>query len=65
MILTGKTELLGGKPAPVPLFPPQIPHVLTQDRNRFNSLKGGAYSLDPRHGHLTVTTITRKCLDPD
>jgi hypothetical protein len=25
----GKTELLGGKPVPVPLCPPQIPHWLT------------------------------------
>jgi hypothetical protein len=27
----GKTELLGEKPVPVPLCPPQIPHGLTWD----------------------------------
>jgi len=26
MILAEKTEVLGGKPVPLPLFPPQIPH---------------------------------------
>jgi hypothetical protein len=28
-ILMGKTEELGEKPDPVPLYPPQIPHGLT------------------------------------
>jgi hypothetical protein len=27
MILTGETEELGEKPVPVPLCPPQIPHM--------------------------------------
>jgi hypothetical protein len=30
----GKIEVLGGKPVPVPLCRPQIPHALTQDRTR-------------------------------
>jgi hypothetical protein len=30
----GKTEVLGEKPGPVPLCPPQIPHGLTRDRTR-------------------------------
>jgi hypothetical protein len=32
MKLTGKTEVLGEKPVPMPLCPPQIPHGLTLDR---------------------------------
>jgi hypothetical protein len=32
--LAGKTEVLGGKPAPMPLCPPQIPHDLTWARTR-------------------------------
>jgi hypothetical protein len=30
----GKTEVFGGKPVPVPLCPPQIPHGLTRDLTR-------------------------------
>jgi hypothetical protein len=36
----GKTELLGEKPVPVPLCPPQIPHGLTQDRTRASAIGG-------------------------
>jgi hypothetical protein len=35
----GKTEVLGEKPVPVPLCPPQIPHGLTLDRNRASSVR--------------------------
>jgi hypothetical protein len=34
----GKTEVLGENPVPVPLFPPQIPHGLTRDRNRASAV---------------------------
>jgi hypothetical protein len=40
MILTGKTEELGEKPVPVPLFPPQISHGLTQVRTRASAVRG-------------------------
>jgi hypothetical protein len=33
MKLTGETEVLGEKPVPVPLGPPQIPHGLTPGSN--------------------------------
>jgi hypothetical protein len=33
----GKTEVPVGKPVPVPLCPPQIPHGLSWDRNRVPS----------------------------
>jgi len=32
MILTGKAEVTGEEPAPVPLYPPQIPHGLPWDK---------------------------------
>jgi hypothetical protein len=32
--LAGETEVLGEKPATVPLCPPQIPHNLIRDRTR-------------------------------
>jgi hypothetical protein len=35
-----KTEELGEKPVPVPLFPPQIPHGLTQARTRVSAVRG-------------------------
>jgi hypothetical protein len=35
----GKTEVLGEKPVPVPLCLPQIPHGLTQDRNRASAVR--------------------------
>ena len=40
MKLTGKTEVLGEKPVPVPLCTPQIPHGLTQDRTRASVVRG-------------------------
>jgi hypothetical protein len=36
----GKTEVLGEKPVPVPLCPPQIPHGLTRYRTRASALRG-------------------------
>jgi hypothetical protein len=36
----GKTEVLGENPVPVPFCPPQIPHGLTQDRNRASAVRG-------------------------
>jgi hypothetical protein len=36
----GKTKVLGGKPVPVPLCPPQIPHGLTRDRTRASAVEG-------------------------
>jgi hypothetical protein len=36
----GKTEVLGEKPVPVPLFPPQIPHGLTRDQTRASAVGG-------------------------
>jgi hypothetical protein len=40
----GKTKVLGGgggvKPAPVPLYPPQIPHGLTRDRTWASTMRG-------------------------
>jgi hypothetical protein len=35
----GKTEVLGEKPVPVPLCPPQIPHGLTRDRTRASTVR--------------------------
>jgi hypothetical protein len=35
-----KTEVLGEKPVPVPLRPPQIPHGLTWDRTRASAVGG-------------------------
>jgi hypothetical protein len=36
----GKTEVLGEKPVPVPLCPPQIPYGLTRDRTRASAVEG-------------------------
>jgi hypothetical protein len=36
----GKTEVLGEKPVPVPLCPPQIPHALTSGRTRASAVGG-------------------------
>jgi hypothetical protein len=36
----GETEVLGGKPVPVPLCPPLIPHGLTRDRTRASAVRG-------------------------
>jgi hypothetical protein len=36
----GKTKVLRGKPVPVPLCPPQIPHGLTRDRTRASAVGG-------------------------
>jgi hypothetical protein len=39
----GKTEVLGVKPVPVPLYQPKIPHGLTRDRTRASAKRGMAY----------------------
>jgi hypothetical protein len=36
----GKTEVLGEKPGPVALCPPQIPHGLTRDLTRASAMRG-------------------------
>jgi hypothetical protein len=36
----GKTEVLGEKPVPVPLCPPQIPHGLTWDQTGASAVGG-------------------------
>jgi hypothetical protein len=36
----GKTEELGEKPVPVPLYPPQIPHGLTRARTLSSAVRG-------------------------
>jgi hypothetical protein len=36
----GKTEVLGEKPVPVPLYPPQIPNGPNRDRNRASAVRG-------------------------
>jgi hypothetical protein len=38
--MTGKTEELGEKPAPVLLCPPQIPHGLSRARTRASAMRG-------------------------
>jgi hypothetical protein len=40
MKLTGEKRSTRGKPVPVPLCPPQIPHGLTRDRNRASAVRG-------------------------
>ena len=40
MKLTGETEVLGEKPVPLPLFPPQIPPGLTRDHTRASAVRG-------------------------
>ena len=39
----GKTEVLGEKPVPVPLCPPQIPHGLTRDRTSIHLILPETY----------------------
>jgi hypothetical protein len=40
MILTGKTEDLGGKPVPVPLCPPKNSHGMTRAQTRTSCVRG-------------------------
>jgi hypothetical protein len=40
MKLMGKTEVLGEKPVPVPLCPPQIPHGLARDQTWASAVGG-------------------------
>jgi hypothetical protein len=39
-ILTGEAKMFGGKPVPVPLFPPQIPNGLALVRTRSSATTG-------------------------
>ena len=39
----GATEVLGEKPVPVPLYPPQIPHGLVRDRSRVFAVRGWSW----------------------
>jgi hypothetical protein len=48
----GKTEVLGEKPVPVPLCPPQMPQGLTRDRTCFSALGGR---------QLTAWAMARPC----
>jgi hypothetical protein len=48
----GKTEVLGGKPVPVPLCPPQIAHGLIRDRTRASAMEGR---------QLTAWAMARPC----
>jgi hypothetical protein len=50
--LQGKTKVLGEKPVPVPLCPPQTPRGLTRDRNRASAVE------DRR---LTAWALARPC----
>jgi hypothetical protein len=67
MKFTGrKTEVLGEKPVPVPLRPPQIPHGPTRDRTRasavrFCDLLGARSAMNPPPPH----THTHKFRDRD
>jgi hypothetical protein len=36
--LAGETKVLGEKPAPVPLCPPQIPHDVTRAQTRADAI---------------------------
>jgi hypothetical protein len=40
MILTGENRSTRGKPVPVPLCPPQIPHALAWDRALASVVRG-------------------------
>ena len=40
MVVTGKTDVLGEKPVPVPLFPPQIPQGMTWNRRQASAVTG-------------------------
>jgi hypothetical protein len=53
-----KTEALGEKPVPVPIFPPQIPHGLTPGLNP--GLRRGKLATN----HLSYGTAQSKHLHP-
>jgi hypothetical protein len=40
MILTGETEVLGQKPVPVQLFPPQFSHGLAWNQAQSSAVSG-------------------------
>jgi hypothetical protein len=48
----GKTKVLGQKPVPVPLCPPQIPHGLSRDQTRASAVGGR---------RLTASAMARPC----
>jgi len=72
MIVTGKMEILGGKPVPVPICAAQISHGLTRGRNRASAVRGrrlGAWTMalstadwapKTRHGHQSDTEKRRR-----
>jgi hypothetical protein len=65
-IIDGRTEVLGEKPVPVPLCPPQIPHGLTQDQTRAPVV--GGQQLPARamaHASWTLTDSQRKTLNQE
>jgi hypothetical protein len=47
----GKTEVLGEKPVPVPLYPPQIPHGSMRNRSRASAVN---FLLVP---HIIISTL--------
>jgi hypothetical protein len=56
MKLTGKAEVLGEKPVPVSLCPPQIPHGLTPGSNP--GLRGGKSAANRlSHGTARLTVF--------
>jgi hypothetical protein len=59
----GETEVLGKKPVPVPLCPPQIPHGLTRDRTRASVMgcrRLTAWAMARRHSELLMEYLTRQ-----
>jgi hypothetical protein len=60
----GKIEVLGEKPVPVSLFPPQIPHGQTRDRTRASAVRDRrltAWAMTRPNFILTVLQITCSC----
>jgi hypothetical protein len=55
----GKTEVLGEKPVPVPLCPPQIPHGLTRDRTRASAVGGRRLTAWAMARSLTVSVLSQ------
>jgi hypothetical protein len=56
----GKIEVLGWKPVPVPLCPPQIPYGMTRDRTRASAVGGRrltAWSMARPQSRLTNNVL--------
>jgi hypothetical protein len=61
----GKTEVLGEKPVPVPLCPPQIPHGLTRDRTQASALRGQlltAWAMARPYEDVSTDRTAPKCI---